>query len=145
MTILEEVIHSMQDQLYRANRQAAMEVNTINERLARIILDLGEDTVKVLSEYLQLQAVPDDFPFARRANLFFFLNPDHFLTGQVGPDVMDVYAYRDRPQDIWIHTGTAPSVQGVALTHTETPRRLLHHGGHGRVRSQGHIGRRSGI
>lgn len=88
MTILEEVIHSMQDQLYRANRQAAMEVNTINERLAGIILDLGEDTVKILSEYLQLQAVPDDFPFARRANLFFFLNPDHFLTGQVGPDVM---------------------------------------------------------
>ena len=88
MTVLEEAIHSMQDPLYQANRRAAMEVNTINERLARIILDLEEDAVGALAEYLQLQAVPDDFPFAKRANLFFFLNPDHFLTGQVGPDVM---------------------------------------------------------
>lgn len=88
MTVLEEIIHSMQDPLYQANRRAAMEVNAINERLARIILDLEKDSVGALSEYLQLQAVPDDFPFAKRANLFFFLNPDHFLTEQVGPDVM---------------------------------------------------------
>lgn len=88
MTVLEETVHSMQEPLQRANQKAAMAVNEINEELARIVLDMDADSVRDLSEYLQLQAVPDDFPFARRANLFFFLNPDHFLTGQVGPDIM---------------------------------------------------------
>lgn len=88
MTILEESVHSMQEPLQQANRLAAAEVNAINERLAGIVLDMDEESVKELSDYLQLQAVPDDFPFARKANLFFFLNPDHFLTGQIGPDVM---------------------------------------------------------
>ena len=88
MTILEETIHSMQEPLYRSNQQAVTQVNGINERLARIILDMDEGSVRNLSEYLQLQAVPDEFPFARRANLFFFLNPDHFLTEQIGPGVM---------------------------------------------------------
>lgn len=88
MTMLEESVHSMQEPLQQANRQAAAEVNAINERLAGAILDMDTESVKHLSEYLQLQAVPDDFPFARKANLFFFLNPDHFLTGQIGPDVM---------------------------------------------------------
>ncbi|MCE2508573.1 MAG: hypothetical protein J4G04_04645 [Nitrosopumilaceae archaeon] len=88
MTILEESVHSMQEPLQQANRLAAAEVNAINERLAGIVLDMDEGSVKELSDYLQLQAVPDDFPFARTANLFFFLNPDHFLTGQIGPDVM---------------------------------------------------------
>ena len=60
----------------------------INEELATIILQLDSKTVNYLSEYLQLQAVPDDFPFAKKANLFFFLNPDHFLIEQIGPDVM---------------------------------------------------------
>ena len=88
MTMLEESVHSMQEPLQQTNRRAAAEVNTINERLAGTILDMDTEKVKALSEYLQLQAVPDDFPFARKANLFFFLNPDHFLTGQIGPDVM---------------------------------------------------------
>ena len=88
MTMLEESVHSMQVPLQEANRRAATEVNAINERLAGTILDMDGESVKNLSEYLQLQAVPDDFPFARKANLFFFLNPDHFLTGQIGPDVM---------------------------------------------------------
>ena len=88
MTMLEESVHSMQAPLQQANRRAAAEVNTINERLAGTILNMDTESVKELSEYLQLQAVPDDFPFARKANLFFFLNPDHFLTGQIGPDVM---------------------------------------------------------
>ncbi|MCY4491411.1 MAG: hypothetical protein OXC46_08125 [Thaumarchaeota archaeon] len=88
MTVLEETIHAMQDRLQIANKNAAMQVNMINEELAGIILSLDQKTVNNMSEYLQLQAVPDDFPFAKKANLFFFLNPDHFLTEQIGPDVM---------------------------------------------------------
>ncbi|MGY5149367.1 MAG: hypothetical protein ACW9W3_04815 [Candidatus Nitrosopumilus sp. bin_68KS] len=88
MTVLEELIHSTQGNLHQINKNAAMEVNRINEELAGIILSLDNETVNRLSEYCQLQAVPDDFPFAKKANLFFFLNPDHFLIEQIGPDVM---------------------------------------------------------
>ena len=88
MTVLEELIHSAQDNLQQINKNAATEVNKINEELASIILSLDTETVNKLSEYCQLQAVPDDFPFAKKANLFFFLNPDHFLIEQIGPDVM---------------------------------------------------------
>ena len=88
MTLLEELIHSVQKNLQEVNKNAATEVNKINEELAQIILELDSKTVSELSEYCQLQAVPDDFPFAKRANLFFFLNPDHFLIEQIGPDVM---------------------------------------------------------
>jgi len=88
MTVLEELIHSTQDNLQEINKNAAMTVNKINEELASIILALDTETVNKLSEYCQLQAVPDDFPFAKKANLFFFLNPDHFLIEQIGPDVM---------------------------------------------------------
>ncbi len=88
MTVLEELIHSTQNNLQEINKNAAMTVNKINEELASIILALDTETVNKLSEYCQLQAVPDDFPFAKKANLFFFLNPDHFLIEQIGPDVM---------------------------------------------------------
>ena len=88
MTVLEKLIHSTQDNLQEINKNAAMTVNKINEELASIILALDTETVNKLSEYCQLQAVPDDFPFAKKANLFFFLNPDHFLIEQIGPDVM---------------------------------------------------------
>ena len=88
MTVLEGLIHSTQDNLQEINKNAAMTVNKINEELASIILALDTETVNKLSEYCQLQAVPDDFPFAKKANLFFFLNPDHFLIEQIGPDVM---------------------------------------------------------
>ncbi len=88
MTVLEEMIHSAQENLQQVNKNAAIEVNKINEELASIILSLGSETINKLSEYCQLQAVPDDFPFAKKANLFFFLNPDHFLIEQIGPDVM---------------------------------------------------------
>lgn len=88
MTVLEELIHSTQEKLHQLNKNAATQVNLINEELATIILGLDNQTVNNLSEYLQLQAVPDDFPFAKKANLFFFLNPDHFLIEQIGPDVM---------------------------------------------------------
>ena len=88
MTVLEELVHSAQENLQQVNKSAATEVNKINEELAGIILSLDNETVNKLSEYCQLQAVPDDFPFAKKANLFFFLNPDHFLIEQIGPDVM---------------------------------------------------------
>jgi len=88
MTVLEELIHSAQENLQQVNKNAAMAVNKINEELANIILSLDTETVNKLSEYCQLQTVPDDFPFAKKANLFFFLNPDHFLIEQIGPDVM---------------------------------------------------------
>jgi len=88
MTVLEELIHSAQGNLQQVNKNAAMQVNKINEELASIILSLDTDVVNKLAEYCQLQTVPDDFPFAKKANLFFFLNPDHFLIEQIGPDVM---------------------------------------------------------
>ena len=88
MTVLEELIHSAQENLQQVNKNAAMEVNKINEELANIILSLDTETVNKLSEYCQLQTVPDNFPFAKKANLFFFLNPDHFLIEQIGSDVM---------------------------------------------------------
>jgi len=88
MAVLEELIHSTQENLQKINKNAAMKVNKINEELAGIILSLDTETISKLSEYCQLQAVPDDFPFAKKANLFFFLNPDHFLIEQIGPDVM---------------------------------------------------------
>ena len=88
MTVLEELIHSVQENLQQVNKNAAMQVNKINEELANIILELDTETINKLAEYCQLQAVPDDFPFAKKANLFFFLNPDHFLIEQIGPDVM---------------------------------------------------------
>ena len=88
MTVLEKLIHSAQENLQQVNMNAAREVNKINEELAGIILSLDTKIVNELSEYCQLQAVPDDFPFAKKANLFFFLNPDHFLIEQIGPDVM---------------------------------------------------------
>ena len=88
MTILEEIIHSVQDNLHRLNTQAVMRVNTINEELAKTILELDDKIVTQLTEYLQLQLVPDEFQIAKKANLFFMLNPDNFITNVMGPDVM---------------------------------------------------------
>ena len=88
MTLLEELIHSTQTNLENENRDAAVNVNSINEELANIILDLDESSASNLYEYLQLQTVPDDFPIAKKANLFFMLNPDNFVVNVLGPDVM---------------------------------------------------------
>jgi hypothetical protein len=88
MTVLEEQIHSIQQNLYDINKQAVIQVNAINEELAKIILNLDDTTADALSEYLRLQPVPDDFPTAKRANLFFMLNPDNFIVSVLGPDVM---------------------------------------------------------
>jgi len=88
MTILEEIVHSVQDNLHKLNIQSVMNVNAINEELAKIILELDDKTVTSLTEYLQLQLVPDEFKIAKKANLFFMLNPDNFITNVMGPDVM---------------------------------------------------------
>ncbi|KAF6243769.1 hypothetical protein C6988_01780 [Nitrosopumilus sp. b1] len=88
MTMLEETVHSLQENLHRVNKEAVIKVNTLNEELARIILALDDQTSSKLSEYLQLPSVPDEFPVARRANLFFMLNPDNFIVNVLGPDVM---------------------------------------------------------
>ena len=88
MTMVEEIVHSTQDNLQEDNKNAAINVNSINEELAKIILNLDEDSTKNLYEYLQLQTVPDNFPIAKHANLFFMLNPDNFVVNELGPDVM---------------------------------------------------------
>lgn len=88
MTILEEQIHSIQNNLYNINKNAVSEVNAINEELAKIILSLDDATIKNLYNYLQLPEVPDEYPVAKRANLFFILNPDNFIVQVLGPDVM---------------------------------------------------------
>lgn len=88
MTILEEIVHSIQKNLYDINKSAVIEVNKLNEELAKIILDTDDTTATKLSEYLQLPDVPAEFPIAKRANLFFTLNPDNFIVNVLGPDVM---------------------------------------------------------
>jgi len=88
MTMLEEQIHSTQTNLQEKNKTAAINVNSINEELAKIILDIDDKTATTLSEYLNLPTVPDEFPIAKRANLFFYLNPDNFIVNILGPDVM---------------------------------------------------------
>ena len=88
MTLLEELIHSTQNNLENENKNAATNVNSINEELAKIILDLDTSRASSLYEYLQLQTVPDNFPIAKKANLFFMLNPDNFVVNVLGPDVM---------------------------------------------------------
>ncbi|MDC0194512.1 hypothetical protein OAK01_06055 [Candidatus Nitrosopelagicus sp.] len=88
MTILEELIHSTQDNLHDENKTAVINVNSINEELAKMIIELDDSTTTKLYEYLQLQTVPQDFPIAKKANLFFMLNPDNFIVNVLGPDVM---------------------------------------------------------
>ena len=88
MTLVEEIVHSTQDNLQEDNKNAATNVNSINEELAKIVLNLEGNAADNLYEYLQLQTVPDNFPIAKRANLFFMLNPDNFVVNVLGPDVM---------------------------------------------------------
>ena len=88
MTILEEIVHSVQNNLQRLNKAAVIRVNGINEELAKTIMELDDKTASQLSEYLQLQSVPEEFVIAKRANLFFMLNPDTFITNVLGPNIM---------------------------------------------------------
>lgn len=88
MTLLEEQIHSLQTNLYDINKNAVTQVNAINEELAGVILALDDSAIKNLYNYLQLPEIPDEYPTAKRANLFFTLNPDNFIVRVLGPDVM---------------------------------------------------------
>lgn len=88
MALLEESVHSRQGPLQEMNAAAAAEVNALNEELAGSILEMDEGPASSLYTHMQLQDVPPEFPAARRANLFFTLNPDNFVVNVLGPDVM---------------------------------------------------------
>jgi len=88
MTILEESIHAIQKKLYQSNKEAVEKVNEIYEELARVILDLDDETLSKIFDYMNLEAIPDEFPIAKRANLFFVLNPESFILGTLPPDQM---------------------------------------------------------
>ncbi len=109
MTILEELVHSGQGPLHAQNKDAAMQVNAINEELARIVLDMDDRAASSLYEYMQLQTVPDDFPIAKRANLFFMLNPDNFIVNVLGPDVMTYTKIEIDPKI----SGTVPELEDI--------------------------------
>lgn len=88
MALLEESVHSRQGPLQEMNAAAAAEVNSLNEELAGCILEMDEGPASSLYKHMQLQDVPPEFPAARKANLFFTLNPDNFVVNVLGPDVM---------------------------------------------------------
>jgi hypothetical protein len=88
MTILEESIHAIQQNLYKNNKDAVVKVNQIYEELAKVILDLDDVTLSKIFDYMNLEAIPDEFPIAKRANLFFILNPENFILGTLPPDQM---------------------------------------------------------
>ena len=88
MTMLEESIHAIQKNLYKNNKEAVEKVNEIYEELAKIILDLDDVTLSKIFDYMNLEPIPDEFPIAKRANLFFMLNPENFILGTLPPDQM---------------------------------------------------------
>lgn len=88
MTLLEESIHAIQQQLYKNNKQAVIKVNEVYEELAQVILDLDDSTLSTVCDYMNLEPVPDEFPIAKRANLFFVLNPENFILGTLPSDQM---------------------------------------------------------
>jgi len=88
MTLLEESIHAIQQNLHQRNKEAVRKVNEVYEDLAKIILNLEDPTLSKIFEYMNLDPVPDEFPIAKRANLFFVLNPEYFILGSLPPDHM---------------------------------------------------------
>ena len=98
MTLLEEITHSIQGNLHAVNSGAVTRVNAINEDCARMILEMDGAAAARLYDYLQLQTVPEEFPLARKANLFFFLDPNFFLVQQLGPDIMTYTGVRIDPK-----------------------------------------------
>lgn len=88
MTMLEESIHAIQHGLYKSNKEAVKKVNEVYEDLAKIILDLDDSTLSKIFDYMNLDPVPDEFPIAKRANLYFVLNPEYFILGTLPPDQM---------------------------------------------------------
>lgn len=88
MTLLEESIHAIQQNLHKKNKEAVQKVNEVYEDLAKIILNLDNTTLSNIFEYMNLDPVPEEFPIAKRANLFFILNPESFILGSLPPDQM---------------------------------------------------------
>ncbi|NIM25665.1 MAG: hypothetical protein GTN35_02410 [Nitrososphaeria archaeon] len=88
MTLLEESIHAIQQKLYEANKEAVKKVNEVYEDLAKIVLEIDDSTLSTVCDYMNLEPVPDDFPIAKRANLYFVLNPENFILGTLPPDQM---------------------------------------------------------
>jgi hypothetical protein len=88
MTMLEESIHAIQQNLYKNNKEAIVKVNEIYEELTKMILDLDDVTLSKIFDYMNLDPIPDEFPIAKRANLFFMLNPENFILGTLPPDQM---------------------------------------------------------
>lgn len=88
MALLEESIHAIQQNLHQRNKEAVKKVNEVYEDLAKIILDLDDSTLSKIFDYMNLDPVPDEFPIAKRANLFFVLNPEYFILGSLPPDHM---------------------------------------------------------
>ena len=88
MTLLEESIHAIKQNLHKKNKEAVQKVNEIYEELANIILNLDDATLSNIFEYMNLDFVPPEFPIAKRANLFFILNPESFILGSLPQDQM---------------------------------------------------------
>ena len=88
MTLLEESIHAIQKNLYKNNKEAVVKVNEIYEELAKVILDLDDEILSKIFDYMHLDTIPDEFPIAKRANLFFILNPENFILGTLPGDQM---------------------------------------------------------
>jgi hypothetical protein len=88
MTMLEESIHAIQKNLHLNNKEAVVKVNEIYEELARVILELDDVTLSKIFDYMNLDPIPDEFPIAKRANLFFILNPENFILGTLPSDQM---------------------------------------------------------
>lgn len=88
MTMLEESIHAIQKNLHLNNKEAVVIVNEIYEELARVILELDDVTLSKIFDHMNLDPIPDEFPIAKRANLFFILNPENFILGTLPPDQM---------------------------------------------------------
>jgi len=88
MTLLEESIHAIQQNLYKNNKEAVVKVNEIYEELAKVILDLEDEILSKIFDYMHLDPIPDEFPIAKRANLFFILNPENFILGTLPADQM---------------------------------------------------------
>ncbi|MCY3854213.1 MAG: hypothetical protein OXF77_02945 [Thaumarchaeota archaeon] len=89
MTIAEEIIHSTQIKLHEINKKAIQHINYVNEEIAKLILNLDNNKITKLSKYLNLEPVPEEFPTAKKANLFFNLTPDNFIMNALGSNVMN--------------------------------------------------------
>ena len=133
MTILEEIIHSVQTNLQKLNMQAVIQVNAINEELAKTILALDDQIVTRLTEYLQLQLVPDEFKLAKRANLFFMLNPDNFITNVMGPDVMTYTKVEIDPKITEFIPFFTRNLPKVVKTYPSAACNIYYHGRYGRI------------